>query len=846
MRCKGKKGIAVFVAAAMLAGTVTNGMPIWEPVVAQAESITYMPLNQEFDESDTVYFELTECGVVTFLNGSNLATGSLYRVLDNGNEERYAGCIAKQSIRLAPGKYTYSSSYYVGSYGGYGGSSITMIKFVPESNTVSEQEWNDSLDTANEINTNVAYKGNLNMTERGGESSDRDYYHFSLPTAGEVQLQYSLEDLSTGDYGGYNENIITLYSEDKEGNTKALCDVLGRNTSNKTRYSKQYRLPEGSYFICVHGWEGIRIYADVTDYQIKVNYTSEAATDHEQEYNDTIATANSIETNTGYTGNVPTKADKDYYKFTLSATSRVKLKMQVPRQSTNELFTATLYKEDGTAKLAAVKTTSNPVARSTEQLLEPGTYYVLVESDKEEDSEDYTLTVEANEVVTVNSIQLSPDKTPVYVGDSVKMTATVLPENAENKEVEWETSDSTVATIDASGTVTCVGAGNVYITAKAKDGSNVTAQYLLNVQKILVEGIMVSAPSDTATVGEQVQLSAVIKPDNAMDKTVIWDSSNEEIATVSEEGKVTCKAAGDVTITATAEDEGRIAGSITLHIKDKELEATATPEPTVTPKETPAVTGKETPAPTSVVTPQKTPESTPQGTTVPTPTKPVSIPSIKPEPTIAVSPDVEPTETPDAKETSDPTDSEFEEDWIQEMVLGTDLSEDEKIYAGSTFEVYVNIYPEELSDSEVCWTSSNEKVATVSENGRVKCKAAGTVTITATATDGSGVSVSETFKILKAKSAVCTLSKIAYSQGKLTPKFNKNKTSYTLTLTQNMSSVIMKPTASDKAATITVNGKKVSKIKVTLKKGKSKKISIVVKAENGKKKTYKITVKRKR
>lgn len=177
MRCKGKKGIAVFVAAAMLAGTVTNGMPMWEPVVAQAESITYMPVNQEFDASSKVYFELTECGVVTFLNGSNLAYGSLYRVLDNGNEVKYVSdSNYSYSLRLAPGKYKFTSL-------------ITMIKFVPESSTVSEQEWNDSFDTANEINTNVAYKGSLNYTDRmyyGQGSSDCDYYHFSLATAGEV------------------------------------------------------------------------------------------------------------------------------------------------------------------------------------------------------------------------------------------------------------------------------------------------------------------------------------------------------------------------------------------------------------------------------------------------------------------------------------------------------------------------------------------------------------------------------------------------------------------------------------------------------------------------------------
>lgn len=98
------------------------------------------------------------------------------------------------------------------------------------------------------------------------------------------------------------------------------------------------------------------------------------------------------------------------------------------------------------------------------------------------------------------------------------MTAAVTPENAENKEVTWATSDATVATVDENGTVTCTGAGNAYISATAKDGSGVKAEYLLSVSKILVSGIMLSAPSNTAYIGDQVQLTAVVKPDNALNK----------------------------------------------------------------------------------------------------------------------------------------------------------------------------------------------------------------------------------------------------------------------------------------------------------------------------------------
>ena len=63
----------------------------------------------------------------------------------------------------------------------------------------------------------------------------------------------------------------------------------------------------------------------------------------------------------------------------------------------------------------------------------------------------------------------------LFVGDSGKLTATVQPDNASNKAVNWSTSDSTVATVDTTGKVIAVKAGTATITATAADGSGQTA-----------------------------------------------------------------------------------------------------------------------------------------------------------------------------------------------------------------------------------------------------------------------------------------------------------------------------------------------------------------------------------
>lgn len=64
------------------------------------------------------------------------------------------------------------------------------------------------------------------------------------------------------------------------------------------------------------------------------------------------------------------------------------------------------------------------------------------------------------------------------------------------------------------------------------------------------------------TVGEEVTLSATVLPDNATDKTVTWSSSNENVATVDENGKVTAIAAGEATITVTTTDGEKTANCV--------------------------------------------------------------------------------------------------------------------------------------------------------------------------------------------------------------------------------------------------------------------------------------------
>lgn len=89
--------------------------------------------------------------------------------------------------------------------------------------------------------------------------------------------------------------------------------------------------------------------------------------------------------------------------------------------------------------------------------------------------------------VKVTSISLNKTEiSKIEVGEQVQLTATVLPENATNRNVTWSSSNSKVATVDANGLVTIVGEGEAIITAKTTDGSNLSATCKITVPHVAV------------------------------------------------------------------------------------------------------------------------------------------------------------------------------------------------------------------------------------------------------------------------------------------------------------------------------------------------------------------------
>lgn len=150
--------------------------------------------------------------------------------------------------------------------------------------------------------------------------------------------------------------------------------------------------------------------------------------------------------------------------------------------------------------------------------------------------------------------------TEVYEGRTLQLAAAKSPESVE---VTWATSDAEVATVSESGLVTGVKAGKATISVKVGDETKDSVEITVKPVTVAIDG------SETAEiyVTRTVQLTVTKAP---ADAAITWTSSDDEVATVSENGLVTGVKGGEATITATS---GNASDSITVTVKDTVINA---------------------------------------------------------------------------------------------------------------------------------------------------------------------------------------------------------------------------------------------------------------------------------
>ena len=292
-----------------------------------------------------------------------------------------------------------------------------------------------------------------------------------------------------------------------------------------------------------------------------------------------------------------------------------------------------------------------------------------------------TAVVEKGETITL-PVNFGTDDAPAVTPETAATgesaaTDEKVAKAAEKLTIEWTSSDESVATVDETGTVTAVAAGEANVTASVKDADIAASTHI----KVVVTPTGVAAPEsiDLVTNGENTKdLDAKLVPADATDVKLAYESSDESVATVDETGKVTAVANGECTITTyvTAKTEDAEASELSA-VAVEAADSEETDDSVATMPEDLAAMDSA-----FGVVPE----------------------SLKAETKVTVTTNVE-------SVTLDKT----------EGVLTV----------GNTVTVTATVIPDTATNASVTWTSSDEAIATVDSEGKITAVAPGTATITA-------------------------------------------------------------------------------------------------------------------
>ena len=183
--------------------------------------------------------------------------------------------------------------------------------------------------------------------------------------------------------------------------------------------------------------------------------------------------------------------------------------------------------------------------------IQPGSTTIMAITEDGSFSAKCKVTV-LSDVIAVESISLNAYSLSLTEGQSLTLTATVLPNNATNKTVSWSSSNSSVASVENNGLVRAIAEGSATITASA-GGKSATCSVTVAKNIIPVTEVKLNKSSLELIEGESTTLVATVLPDNATYKEVSWSSSNTAVASVDRNGLVTAIAEGTTTIIANAD-----------------------------------------------------------------------------------------------------------------------------------------------------------------------------------------------------------------------------------------------------------------------------------------------------
>ena len=329
-------------------------------------------------------------------------------------------------------------------------------------------------------------------------------------------------------------------------------------------------------------------------------------------------------------------------------------------------------------------------------------------------------------------ISLNQSEIELVEDESSQIIATVLPENASNKSVNWTSSDISVAMVSPDGTVYAIKPGQATIMATTEDGGFVAlCKVTVKAKVIMATAIRLSHTSQKMAIGETLQLNAALEPENVTNGNISWTSTNPNVATVNPTGLIHALAQGTTQIIATTTDGNNLSAICEITVEKQFIEIT---QIQISPSSARIPTGKSVKL-NAIITPgdatSKNVLWSSTNSSVATVSQDGNVEAVAEGEAVIIA------STQDGSNLSATCNITVYNDiiLISEIILNPvniegDVNESATINAV--------IIPENATNKQLKWYSSNDNVAVVND-GVVKLVKRGSAIITAEALDGSNV-----------------------------------------------------------------------------------------------------------
>lgn len=318
-----------------------------------------------------------------------------------------------------------------------------------------------------------------------------------------------------------------------------------------------------------------------------------------------------------------------------------------------------------------------------------------------------------------SSVSVKPEKTTLRMGEKVSISASVYPSNACNTNVSWSCSDTSVISL-SGGAITAKGYGTATITAETFNGKKSTIK--ITVKEVKADNVTVSGLPEKTNfyVGDTFILDAQITPEDVDNKSIVWSSSNDEVAVVSASGSVKLLAEGEAEIKATASNG--VSDSIFVSVIEIKAESLEIEGPSsIFLGDSVPLTAKFTPVNTSDKNIRWSVDDP-------------SVASVSDDGLFTTKYVGTVTITAKQKDVSATHTIEVLPIKVEDILITA--SAEEKVSKGDTVTFFAEVFPGNATFADITWSVSDPRIASINEHGVLTALRGGTVTVIATSGDG--------------------------------------------------------------------------------------------------------------